>query len=245
MTTAVDGNVADFKQGPFTGLYTVGDVALYLRSTLPPVTPFKKRVPQRRRFVGLTSRHLYAWIRRGMEWGELSDAPRDELILDFEDLVRLRMIAIMRSRGLPYETIRKAEDVARRLTGSRQPFVAEQMWTGSSDIFLRVSDTFIAASKYGQAAMDFLHDYLVPVHHGLEFGQNNVVVAWRPMPGVRIDPKIQFGAPCIEGTRITTETVWALYKAGDSMKRLAEMYRVDQGQIEAAIAWERRLATAA
>jgi uncharacterized protein (DUF433 family) len=119
------------------------------------------------------------------------------------------------------------------------------MWTSSSEIFVRFANLLVSASKGGQIAMDFLREYLVPVHHGLEFGQGAVAVAWKPMPGVRIDPKIQFGAPCIEGTRIQTEVIWSFHQAGDPVDQLAEMYRVERGQVEAAIAWERTLAAAA
>jgi len=246
MVTIADGNIVNLRQGPFSGLYTVPDAALYLRSTTPAsVTPLKSWSPQRHQFVTPSSRHLYAWIRRGMDWGELAHTPSTDLVLNFWDLIRLRMIVIMRSRGLSYETIREAEDMARHLTRSSQPFVTEEMWTSSSDIFLRVADKLIAASKAGQLAMDFLHEYLVPVHHGLEFGQGDVAVSWNPMAGVRIDPKIQFGAPCIEGTRIQTEVIWSLHQAGDSIDQLAEMYRLERNKIEAAIAWERKLAEAA
>lgn len=103
----------------------------------------------------------------------------------------------------------------------------------------------IAASKGGQVAMDFLREYLMPVHHGLQFRRGDIAVAWNPMPGVRIDPKIQFGAPCIDGTRVQTEVIWSFHQAGDPIQRLAEMYRIERGQIEAALAWERTLAEAA
>lgn len=180
-----------------------------------------------------------------MEWGELAHVSRPDLILGFRDLVRLRMVVIMRSRGLSLEVIRESEDYARKLTGSPQPFVTERLWTNSSDVFLKIAEFFIAASKKGQLAMDFLEDYLVPVNHGLTFGPEELARVWSPREGILIDPEIQFGAPCISGTRIQTEALWALLQSGESVETLAEMYKVDQKKIEAAIDWEETLARAA
>lgn len=155
------------------------------------------------------------------------------------------MIVLLRSRGISFEVIRRTEVTARELTRSPEPFVTEELWTSSSDIFMRIANMLVSTSKGGQLAMDFMHDFFTPVYHGFEFGHGDIAVLWRPMDGILIDPKVQFGAPCIEGTRIQTEAVWSLHQAGDSLDTLAEMYRVRQEEIEAAIAWESILDAAA
>jgi uncharacterized protein (DUF433 family) len=233
-------------EGPYTGIYTIRDAALYLRSTTPPpLIPLRQWSPKRRQFIAPTSRHLAAWLRTGLDEKSGRDGRRRGSTINFTDLVRLRMIVLLRSRGIPHAAIRRAEETARELTRSQEPFVTEQLWTSSTDIFLRFRETLVAASKGPQAVMAFMEEYFTPVHHGLTFGQGDVADSWRPTAGVLIDPKVQFGAPCIEGTRIPTEAVWALYQAGDSVDALAEMYRVKHREIEAAIAWETTLAAAA
>lgn len=143
------------------------------------------------------------------------------------------------------QAIAEAEAVARRLTGDPDPLVTEPLWTFSSDIFLRVKDQLVAASKHGQLGMEFLVEYLQPVNHGLIFGDDSRAASWKPAESVLIDPAIQFGAPCIEGTRIQTEVVWEMRQAGDSCESLATMYGVDINKIRAAVAWEETLARAA
>ena len=231
---------------PHSGIYTVRDAALYLRATTPPPeVPLKVWQRRRKEFIGPTSRHLYAWVRRSLDSSELSHLPREDLVLNFTDLVRLRMIVIMRSRGLPLSLIRHSEEYARQLTGNSQPFVTEMFWTNLSDIFLKWREFLVAASKKGQLAMDFLEDYLMPVNHGLAFSPDERAEAWVPYEGVLIDPEIQFGAPCIAGTRIQTEAVWAFHEAGEPVQTLAEMYQVDKRRIESAIEWEKTLERAA
>jgi uncharacterized protein (DUF433 family) len=231
---------------PYSGIYTIPEAALYLRSTTPTsIASLRNRHRQGHDFVAPSARHLYTWIRRGLEWDEAARADARHSAIDFTGLIRLRMIVIMRSRGLPFKAIREAEVVARQLTGSQQPFVTEDMWTSSSDIFVQAANTLFAASRGPQPAMDFLREYLEPVHHGLIFGPGEKVSKWRPAPGVLIDPRVQFGAPCIEGTRIQTEVIGSLHLAGDSAEALAELYGRPLKDIEAAIAWEQRLAAAA
>ena len=57
-----------------------------------------------------------------------------------------------------------------------------------------------------------------------------------------LDPKVSFGEPCIKGTRIATQVLWALASAGDPPERVARAYELPVGQVEAAIAWENKLA---
>lgn len=249
MTTGLTtSNVRSLAYGSSPGLYTISDASLYLRSTTPPAELPPVQLWQwsrnRRQFVGPSTRYLSAWVRAEMERSRQPRVPTNRLVITFADLIRLRMIVIMRSRGLPTDAIRKAEEVAKTLTRSPDPFLTEELWTNSSDIFLKVADTLVAASKGGQAAMDFLHEHLVPVHHGLTFGRGELAVKWEPMPHVLMDPKIQFGAPCIQGTRIETETIWSFHQAGDSIEALSKMYRISKAEVEAAIEWEKTLVAA-
>ena len=239
-------NRRDPERGLFSGSYDVARAALYLRATMPRVgtTIDVLRRPQRQPFV-VTSRHLYWWIRRGLDWGELGRRERQSMSVSFLDLIRLRMIAVMRAHGVPLRVIRRSEAEARRLTHRPNPFVTEELWTNSSDVFVRVANELLAVSKYGQGAMAFLEDFLTPVHHGLVFGQNEVVERWTPVEGITIDPQIEFGAPCLDGTRVQTEVLWSMFNAGDGLPELADMFGIQEQQVRAALDWEQGLAEAA
>ena len=58
---------------------------------------------------------------------------------------------------------------------------------------------------------------------------------------ISIDPKICHGQACIKGTRISTESLWALHSAGDSVSLIANSYALSKEQVETAIAWEEEL----
>jgi uncharacterized protein (DUF433 family) len=231
---------------PFSGVYSVPEAAMLLRATMPPPAgSLKVWLSRRDTFCLPNSRSLYAWVREGLAMESRSQPSSRSLTISFLDLIRLRMITILRSRGLSTNAIRIGESFARQLTGSPQPLVTEQLWTSSSDLFLRFAENLVAATRHGQPAMDFLNDFLQPVHHGLSFGPDGRATAWRPAKDILIDPEVAFGAPCIEGTRIQTEALWELHQAGDGVESLACMYRIDISKAAAAIDWEGRLANAA
>ena len=88
--------------------------------------------------------------------------------------------------------------------------------------------------------MDVLREYLIPVH-GLTF-KNRLAATWEPSGGVLLDPMVQFGAPCVKGTRVPTRSIWGMIEAGDSPRWVAESYRLSEEEVEAAIAWENSIA---
>lgn len=216
---------------------------LYLRATTPPQGVVLDAWQRHRdSFIGPSSRQVHAWIRQDADPDTL--LPASDRLLTFEDLIRLRMIALLRAHGISRDSIMLAEKIARQLTGAPQPFVTEPLWTYSSDVFLRLHDQLVA-SKRGQLAMPFLAAFLRPADHGLSFDRERRAVSWRPAADVLIAPDILFGAPCIEGTRISTESIWAVQRAGESVSALATMYDVQESCVESALAWEATLARAA
>ena len=52
---------------------------------------------------------------------------------------------------------------------------------------------------------------------------------------ISINPKIQFGEPCVKGTRISTATIYNMHKGGDSVKLLSGLFDLNFRQINAAI----------
>jgi uncharacterized protein (DUF433 family) len=233
----------------FPGTYTVRDAAVLLRATTPPegVTELEGWQRNPRRFIKPSSRHLYTWIRLGLQWDQPVKVSSKDRVITFEDLIRLRMYTILRSRGFSFRAIQEAEKRARTMVEHPQPFVTEPLWTTGSHIFMRVSELLVSLNSGGQTGMDFLWQYLDPAspHHGITFGRHAAATRWAPASGVVIDPQVQFGEPCIEGTRIATETVWSFYSAGDSLDVLSAGYGVSPIEIEAAIDWERLRAAAA
>ena len=222
--------IAQAARPSFAGVYPISEAALLIRATAPDAP----------HLVGLSTRHLHRWVKDGLAGNYFGGRTGDRVALTFLDLVSLRMVAIFRSYGVQPREIKVAHDLIQESRGYSHPFAMQPVWLFGPDIFIKESGEAFAVSKNWQLALAFIVDWLIPTH-SLLFDKNDQPTSWEPEPGIFLDPQISFGEPCIKGTRIPTETLWALHAAGDPIDRIAAAYNLPFDQVESAIAWEERL----
>jgi uncharacterized protein (DUF433 family) len=216
----------------FGGIYDAPSAARYLLAGRMPAEAYPVK-----------SRTLIRWIRSGLATPGLARVPGRELILSFEDLISLRVVTALRSFSISWPKIHEAEAYLRKKTGYSRPFAREETWTAQSEVLVNLSDMVIAASLHGQLAMDFLQQYLIPVS-GLTFS-DSIASAWEPRELIVLDPKVQFGEPCIKGTRIPARAVWGYVRAGDSKEMTMDAYGLSENEFQAAWQWGQSVAAAA
>ena len=214
----------------FEGIYDVPEAARYLKAS-----------PNGNVVYSVSSAKLIRWIRRGVASPELIDVPGRELLIAFEDLISVRVVAALRACGVRWSEIDRTEEWLRNETGHDRPFATEYLWTGQGDIFVDWKRRLVSASGNGQLALGMLQEYLIPVH-GLMFSdETHVAASWEPMTGVTLEPQIQFGSPCIKGTRIPTRAVAGMIAAGDSFDLVSRSYGLSTDEVNAACEWEARV----
>ncbi len=214
----------------FQGIYDVPEVARYIKATIDPDV-----------LISVDSSKLIRWIRRGVASRDLVGIPGRELLIGFEDLVSMRIVTALRAVGVRWPEIDRAEKWLRNETGQERPFATEYLWTGQGHIFVDWTERLIKASEHGQMALDILKDYLIPVH-GLIFSEKtHVATSWEPIQGIILEPLIQFGSPCVKGTRIPARTIAGMIEAGDSLEFVANSYGLSDEEVEAACEWESRV----
>lgn len=222
----------------FIGLYEAPEAAIFLCATLKHDTPVN-RPP-----LSVSSRKLIRWIRKGLTTPDLIEVPGKELLISFEDLVSMRVIATLRALGVTWKRIHRAEDWLRETTNYPRPFAIERVWTETTDVFAEFHEGFIAASKGGQMVFaDLIGSYLQSVQDMIFIPHNGVRVAdaWMPHHAVVMNPRVQFGDPCIKGTRIRTRILWQMWNGGDSTEYLERSFKLSEEQINSALEWENRL----
>jgi len=220
----------DLPAAPFGGIYDVPEAARYLQAArngehLYPVRPGK----------------LIRWIRRGIASPELVGVQGRELLINFEDLISLRVIAALRASGVSWREIERSGAWLREVTGAARPFAAERLWSGQGEVFAEWCARLISASRHGQLVLGMLSEYLIPIH-GLAFSaETHAAAAWEPVQDVLLKPTIQFGSPCVKGTRIPTRTIAGMIEAGDSADWAAASFALSPAEVQAACDWESRL----
>lgn len=220
----------------FAGIYELAEASRYLYATAPGTPP----------------RHsaLRRWVRSGLPVAEARAIPTRDLFLTFEDLISLRMVAALRIAGFSLQHVRRVHRWLQDATGYPRPFALKDLWVSETEIFVEM-EGLLSATRRGQYSMEFLKEWL----HRLRRPPGNTVdlffrkldgkevaSAWTSYPHVLLNPLVQFGAPCIEGTRIPTRSVWAMFLGGDKPEVLAKDYSVPLFKVQSAIEWERKLA---
>lgn len=227
MPTLIDDPLAPQA---FGGIYEVPEAARYLRAD-----------PARPNDYSPGSATLIRWIRRGLASPALARTPGRDLLLDFEDLISMRVITALRASGVGWWEIDRTEQWLREVKGIRRPFATERLWMGQGELFAEWEEHLVSGSRHGQAALNLLREYMTRVKD-LQFSEeSHLAISWEPVPGVVLRPQVQFGAPCIKGTRIPTRSIHGMIAAGDAPEWVAEAYEISIQDVEAAYGWESQL----
>ena len=223
------------------GVYPVADATALIQATHPAKCPADSGRP-RNTLDRINSRHIYRWIRDGMAGDYLVGLRGKEVALTFLDLVSLRMISVFRAHGVSSGEVRTVYNALKERRGWTHPFAMEPLWISGLRIYVEENNIPVTLDKNRnwQAAFSFWDFFVGPIHR-LAFDEDEQAVSWEPEEGIVLDPKISFGEPCLSGTRIATQTLWALHAAGDPAERIAEAYGLPVDKIEAALTWERNL----
>jgi len=218
------------SKSAFLGTYSIPSATLYVLATLVDGLN-----------LSLSTRHLYRWTKEGLAGGYLTGIRNRHLYINFRDLISLRAIAAMRANGMSHRDIMVAEQVLREHYGHDYPFATMEFWTlPPKDILIRECGVLLSASRHLQAAMEFFEEYMRPSHN-LTFDLFSMSASWRPYSNVLLDPQIQYGEPCIEGTRVPTQVLYSFHKAGDGIDSLSYFYGIQPSRIKDAIAWENHI----
>lgn len=124
----------------------------------------------------------------------------DFQILTFLDLISLLVISELVRRRVPRPEIRKGGEYLSRELDTNFPFAHRGIATAGAAFFGNLGE-WVDVGKGGQIAFQqVIREYLKPVI----YGEDDLASVWRPHPRILINPAVQAGAPCIEGTRVPT-----------------------------------------
>ena len=214
------------------GFYEIPEAARYLRAY------FSAHFAEEDTLAHVTPQRLGRWVRGGLAGSDYTDLLERKLWITFHQLVSLQIVAALRGKRLSMQKIQRAQDWLREHTGHPVPFATKDVWTDRNNIFSEMNGDMAAVDRGGQLAFDYVREQLIKVPR-LTFDETGVAATWEPIDRVLIDPRIQFGAPCIKGTRIQTWVLSDLARYGESEDSIREDYGVTRADIESAMKWER------
>jgi uncharacterized protein (DUF433 family)/DNA-binding transcriptional MerR regulator len=172
-------------------------------------------------------------------------ADRERRCLSFRNLVELHvLVAIRRQYGVSLQNVRRAVQFMRKHLPGAHPLASHRMLTDGKDLLVQNAGELLNVSRDGQLEMDIVSAFL----NRIEFARNGALLRLYPFASssidtdtraVVIDPRVQFGRPCLLGTGIPTDVIGERFQAGETIESIAADYGVAHRQVEDAIRYER------
>ncbi len=160
----------------------------------------------------------------------------DESILNFDDLISLEVIRRFRNEGTSLHRIRRLLDALRqRYPALIKPFAYQKFYTDGASVWAEeIGETGpIAVELVGRRPSQRVWTGAIRTFAAdIQFeGEDEHASTWHLTPWVDINPKVQFGAPVVAGTRVPVRTIEANLEVG-SPKEVADWYGLTVRQVE-------------
>ena len=193
------------------------------------------------RLASLPRQTVDGWLRSDIGVQTVSASAVSPPLLTFEDLITLFVVRELRRASVDIADIRGAERQLAERWHVRKPFAYGEFRTGYGAIVtvLKKGERPVAVAG---AVQEILYDLVKRDLRNVTYDARKRASLWRPSPHIALRPDIQFGQPCIEGTRVTTRTVSQYLAAGETVEALAEEFGITTAKLEAALAFEESLA---
>ena len=167
-------------------------------------------------------------------------------LLSFRNLVEVHVLSgVMRQdrSRVPIALVRGVVTLLGEMFRSEHPLADARMREEGKDFFATRFGALLNASQHGQAAIaSNLAAYLARIRRDAGGEPVRLLIFSRGRPEgpehVMIDPLVKAGEPCINGTELGTALVAERFRAGESVKDLAEVYARSPAEIEEAIRYE-------
>lgn len=191
----------------------------------------------------LAGRRSGRWLREVLR--PVGHAPRRS-DYTFAELVSVLAVAELVAAGCALAAVASARERLAGLTGVEQPLALRGLFTDGRRICAQLGGGELTDLATG-AALD-AGDALRPLPlAGVSFAAgtrmaDRTALRWAPMPGVTLDPEIQFGQPCLSGERIQTWVMQSLLDDGATIEEIHQEFDyLAVEAIHAALAFEQRL----
>ena len=188
------------------------------------------------RLIKRTRRRVEGWTRVGADKAPLLPGELNGLF-SFWDLLSLRVIGELVERGVPRSEIARGAEYLVAELGTHRPFAHEALATVGRGFFAAI-ESWVDVGRGGQQAFQIV---VKPLLEPITFNDSGMATIWRPHRCVWVNPEVQAGTPCVEGTRIPTGTLADLQGTGLGIEDLSDDYQLSSEQVQAAIAYEASL----
>jgi uncharacterized protein (DUF433 family) len=165
--------------------------------------------------------------------------------LTFYNLVEAFVLASMRrDHNVELAVVRRSVEFVRDQMDEPRPLLTKDFYTDGVSLLVEEWGRLVNASQEGQLAM---REVVTTSLKRIERDARGVVARlypWRESPDedrvIELDPSCALGRAVLVGTGISIDVLRARRRAGDSVKRLARDYAIEERKVAAAVEWYAR-----
>jgi len=203
------------------------------------------------KILHLEYQKVYRWI-VGYWSGSLDEninytfGENDNRAINFYSLIEFYTFFKLREKGVSSTEIRRLHSELSKVLKTKYPFAIAQDYfvenrktpkTKKTFVYYTYLNSLIKFDSKKQFSLGFMEKFL----ERIEFDENNLARRFYPLSNsknVVVDPKHQFGQPVITGTNIKTQTLFNLYKGGESLKDISTLYNISIEKVKDAITFQ-------
>lgn len=167
----------------------------------------------------------------------------NQRMLTFYNLVEAFVLSTMRRDfNVELPVVRASVEFVRDKLKVPRPLLNEDFYTDGVSLLVDKWGKLVDASKQGQVAMREVVAASLQRIERDEHGLAARLYPWRRAVDedrvIELDPRRALGKAVLVGTGISIDILRSRHRAGDSVKRLARDYAVDENKVAAVVAWD-------
>ena len=202
------------------------------------------KIREAARYAKLSPQTVASWhIKPGSNRRPTLSAKDKGVALSYLQLIEVAVVASFRKAGVSLKKIKAAREYLSKQFEAENPFAEFRFKTDGRELWMNYAQfeasagdkTLLAASQQGQLAWADIIGKL----QEFEYEANGLAIRWHVAgadQGIVIDPRIQFGAPAVEG--VATWIFKGRFDSGEPIDEIADDFGVPNSAVRKALHFE-------
>lgn len=155
--------------------------------------------------------------------------------VNFYTLIEFFVFYQLREQHISAQAIQKAHKEISELLGTAYPFAYADISHDGKKVWYETLEALLKADGKHQIS---IKGVIQPFLKKIQYDKDKIAERYFPLDhskNVVIDPKHQFGQPVVNGTNIKTETLYNLYKGGESDENICILYGLSKDKVKDAL----------
>lgn len=203
------------------------------------------RIGEAARYARLSPQTVAKWhTKPGANRGSTLSTKEKGAALSYLQLIEVAVVSSFRNAGVSLKKIKAAREYLAKQLEAEFPFAVYRFKTDGKELWMDYAQfeadagdrTLLAASKGGQLAWSDIIGRLLEFDYEDDAG---LAIRWHVAgrdASVVIDPRVQFGAPAVEG--VATWAFRGRWEAGEDVDGIAEDFGIPNSDVIAALRFE-------